>query len=125
MKSILKVGLGVGIVTGVACSMLYYILCAVLDLRFALLNPVSIMVMSVAVNIIGAAIYNKLLHTTTRPRIYYGMITVGAALLLSLFDWAYPPEPDIAGVANTLHALVAALSIAWVPVWIRKRRYPN
>lgn len=125
MKGILKVGLGVGIISGVVCIILFYVLCGLLDLQFIQLNPVSIMVASVVVNVIGALIYNKLRYTTSRPRIYYGMITVGVALLLSLYDWANPSETDIAGVANTLHALVASLSIAWIPTWLHKRHASN
>jgi hypothetical protein len=73
--------------------------------------------MSIAVNIVGALIYTKLIKQTTRPRLFYAIITVSAALLLSIYDWAFPAESDIAGVANTLHAFVASLSIAWIPSW--------
>lgn len=121
MKRILKVGIGVGLVSGVLCIILYYVLCGLLDLRFVQLNPVSILIASVIVNVIGAWIYSKILSATSRPRLFYGLITVSAALALSLYDWAYPAEPDIAGVANTLHALTASLSIAWIPTKLNNR----
>lgn len=122
LKRILSVGLLVGLLSGVLSSILYVVLCEVMDLSFTQLNPASIMVVSVIVNVIGAWIYHKLWHATARPRWYYGMITVGVALILSLYDWASPPEPDIAGVANTLHALTASLSIALIPTFLRRRR---
>lgn len=125
MKKIIKVGLSVGFLSGVMCIILYYVLCALLDLRFVQLNPFSIMVASIVVNVIGAFLYSKIRHRTSKPRFYYGLVTVGVALLLSLYDWAYPSEPDIAGIANTLHALTASLSIAWIPTWLAKRRTPN
>lgn len=120
MKTSLKVGLGVGIVAGIAAIILYYVLCNLLDLTFEQLNPVSILIASVIVNLIGALIYTKLHQKTARPRLYYGLITVGVALLISWYDWAYPPEPQIVDVANPIHALVASLSIAWIPAWINK-----
>lgn len=125
MIRIFKVGLGVGLITGILCIILYLILSWLLDVRFIQLNPVSIMVASVVVNVIGALIYTKIRDTTSRPRLFYGLITVGAALMLSLYDWAYPSEPDITGIANTLHAFVASLSIAWIPTFLNKRCSPN
>jgi hypothetical protein len=120
MKSVWKVGSGVGLVSGGAAVVLYWVLCDWLDVSFIKMTPLSIMFACVIVNIAGAYIYLKLMVKTTRPRLYYGVITVCAALLLSLFDWAFPVEPDITGVANVIHALTATLSIAWIPVWMRK-----
>jgi hypothetical protein len=120
MKSVLKVGSAVGLVSGAAATILYQVLCFWLEVSFEKMTPVSILVMCVVVNVIGAYIYSKLAAETKRPRLYYGMITVLAGVLLSLYDWAYPAEPGIAGVANTIHALVATLSIAWIPIWMRK-----
>ncbi|WP_090728131.1 hypothetical protein [Paenibacillus sp. PDC88] len=125
MNRIFKVGISVGFLSGIMCIILYYVLCALLDLRFEQLNPFSIMIASIVVNLIGAFIYNKIQDRTSKPRFYYGLVTVLGALLLSLYDWAYPSEPNIAGIANTLHALTASLSIAWIPTWLTKRRSPN
>ncbi|MGP4081491.1 hypothetical protein ACTWQL_16415 [Pseudalkalibacillus sp. R45] len=121
MKTILMTGLGIGIVSGIAAILLYEVLCYLLGVTFEQLNPVSIMIASVIVNMIGAMIYSSLKKKTSSPRMYYAMITIGVALFLSWMDWAYPPEPGIAGVANPIHALVASLSIAWIPVWVNKR----
>jgi prepilin signal peptidase PulO-like enzyme (type II secretory pathway) len=125
MKTILKVGFGAGLVSGGLCVLLYYVLCGLLDLQFVQLNPVSIMIVSVVVNVIGALIYSKILSATSSPRLFYGLITISVALTLSIYDWAYPAEPDIAGIANTLHAFVASLSIAWIPTWLNKRCSPT
>jgi hypothetical protein len=120
MKKVLKVGSAVGLVSGAAAIILYQVLCFWLDVSFEKMTPVSIIVMCVVVNVIGAYIYSKLAGETKRPRLYYGVITATVGILLSLYDWAYPAEPGIAGVANTIHALVATLSIAWIPIWMRK-----
>ena len=120
MKSILKVGVGVGILAGVASVIMYYVLCNLLELSFVLLNPASILIVSVIVNLIGAFIYTKLREKTIKPVMYYSLITIGVALLLSWYDWAYPPEPGIADVANIIHALVASLSITLIPRWMNR-----
>jgi hypothetical protein len=120
MKNGLKVGFMVGVISGVAAIGLYYLLCFVLDVTFEKITPVSILFMSIVVNMIGALVYMKLKKQTTRPRWMYAFITIGVALALSLFDWAFPAEPGIAGVANSLHGFVATLSIAWIPVWVDK-----
>ena len=121
MKNSVKVGCMVGAISGVAAIAVYYLLCFVLDVTFEKITPVSIFLMSVVVNIIGALIYAKLKKQSTRPRWMYAFITIGVALALSLFDWAFPAEPGIAGVANTLHGFVATLSIAWLPGWMDGR----
>jgi hypothetical protein len=120
MNHVLKVGSAVGLVSGAAAVVLYEVLCFWLGMSFEKITPLSILLMSVAVNVIGAYIYSKLARATKRPRLNYGVITVAVALLLSFYDWAYPAEPGIAGVANTIHALVATLSMAWIPIWMRK-----
>jgi hypothetical protein len=120
MKNVLKVGSAVGVVSGVAAIILYQALCFWLGVSFEKMTPLSILFMCVVVNVIGAYIYSKLAAKTKRPRLYYGVITVLVGILLSLYDWAFPAEPGIAGVANTIHALVATLSIAWIPIWMRK-----
>ncbi|WP_221567828.1 hypothetical protein [Alkalihalobacillus sp. TS-13] len=122
MKTILTTGLGVGVVSGIAAILLYEVLCHLLGVTFEQLNPTSIMIASIIVNIIGAIIYSSLKKKTSSPRMYYAMITIGVALFLSWMDWAYPPEPGIADVANPIHAIVATLSIAWIPIWINKRK---
>jgi hypothetical protein len=122
MKRVWKVGSAVGLVSGAAAVVLYEVLCFSLGVSFEKLTPLSILVMSVAANVVGAYIYSTLARKTKRPRLYYGVITVAVALLLSLYDWAYPAEPGIAGVANTIHALVATLSMAWIPIWTRKAK---
>ncbi|MCR8848108.1 hypothetical protein NQ095_06805 [Rossellomorea sp. SC111] len=118
MKNSVKVGCMVGAISGVAAIVVYYLLCFVLDVTFEKITPVSIFLVSIAVNMIGALIYAKLKKHSTRPRWVYAFITIGVALALSLFDWAFPAEPGIAGVANTLHGFVATLSIAWLPGWM-------
>ncbi|WP_141771906.1 hypothetical protein [Rossellomorea aquimaris] len=123
MKSVWKVGSAVGLVSGAAAVLLYWVLCYWQGVSFVKMTPLSIVFACVTVNIIGAYIYLKLKGKTKRPRLYFGLITVFTGVLLSLFDWAFPAEPGIAGVANTIHALVAALSIAWIPVWMRKSIY--
>ncbi|UXH46392.1 hypothetical protein N5C46_10230 [Rossellomorea vietnamensis] len=118
MKNSVKVGCMVGVISGVAAIVVYYLLCFLLDVTFEKITPVSIFLMSVVVNIIGALIYAKLKKQSAIPRWMYAFITIGVALALSLFDWAFPAEPGIAGVANTLHGFVATLSIAWLPGWM-------
>ncbi|CAN7529906.1 DUF6069 family protein [Rossellomorea sp. LjRoot5] len=118
MKNSVKVGCMVGAISGVAAIVVYYLLCFLLDVTFEKITPVSIFLMSVVVNIVGALIYAKLKKRSARPRWMYAFITIGVALALSLFDWAFPAEPGIAGVANTLHGFVATLSIAWLPGWM-------
>lgn len=120
MKNSVKVGCMVGAISGVAAIVVYYFLCFVLDVTFERITPVSILFMSIVVNMIGALIYAKLKKQSARPRWMYAFITIGVALALSLFDWAFPAEPGIAGVANTLHGFVATLSIAWLPGWMDK-----
>ncbi len=99
MKNGLKVGSIVGTVTGVATIFLYYLLCFMLVVRFEKIIPASILFVAIVVNMIGALIYSKLKKQITRPRLVYVFITIGAEVVLSIFDWAYPAEPDIAGVA--------------------------
>ncbi|MGE6753671.1 hypothetical protein ACQKFO_09490 [Rossellomorea sp. NPDC071047] len=118
MKNGLKVGFMVGAISGVAAIVVYYLLCFVLDVTFEKITPGSILFMTIVVNLIGALIYTKLKEQTMSPRWIYAFITIGVALALSLFDWAFPAEPGIAGVANTLHGFVATLSIAWLPGWM-------
>ena len=77
MKSILKVGVGVGILAGVASVIMYYVLCNLLELSFVQLNPASILIVSVIVNLIGAFIYTKLREKTIKPVMYYSLITIG------------------------------------------------
>jgi hypothetical protein len=129
MKNHLKLGFFVGAISGIAAIFLYELLCFVLEVTFEKITPVSIFLMSIAVNIIGALIYSKLRKQTTKPRLFYSIITISAALLLSIYDWAFPAESDIAGVANTLHAFVASLSIAWIPSWsdrtVRRKKKNN
>jgi ABC-type iron transport system FetAB permease component len=120
MKSGLKVGFMVGAISGVAAIVVYYLLCFLLDVTFEKITPVSIFLMSIVVNMIGALIYAKLKKQSAKPRWMYAFITIVVALALSLFDWAFPAEPGIAGVANTLHGFVATLSIAWLPGWMDK-----
>lgn len=121
MKKTGMVGLCVGIFAGIAGIALYYLLIAITGFSFKQLNPVSIMIASIVSNLIGALIYAKLRQTTARPGVYYAVIAIGFALLLSLMDWAYPPEPQISDIASPIHAIVVTISIILIPNQLRKR----
>ncbi|WP_028610064.1 hypothetical protein [Paenibacillus harenae] len=121
MKKSWITGLYVGLIAGIAGIALYYFLSAVTGLKFNQLNPVSIMMASIATNLIGAFIFTKLRQKTARPGAYYALIAIGFALLLSLMDWAYPPEPHIGDISNPIHAIVVTISIVLIPRWLQKR----
>ena len=115
-------GLYVGIVAGIAGILMFYLMTAITGFRFRQLNPVSILVVSVLVNLAGALLYTWLLRRTSRPGTYYAAIAIAVALLLSLTDWAYPPEPHIGDVAGPVHSAVVSVSIFWIPNRLGRRR---
>lgn len=120
MKKIWMIGLLVGFLSGIAGIALFYLLTTVTGLRFEQLNPVSIMVASLIVNCAGAYLFAKLWRFTSRPRVFYTVIAISVALLLSWMDWAYPSEPGVGDVANPIHAIVVSISIILNPRWLRK-----
>ncbi|MDQ0058786.1 hypothetical protein [Paenibacillus harenae] len=122
MRKTWMVGLQVGIISGIAGIALFYLLIAITGFHFKQLNPVSIMAASIIVNCVGALIYAKLRRKTARPRLFYALIAIIVALLLSLMDWAYPPEPQIGDVSNPIHAIVVTISIVLIPRWLREGR---
>lgn len=122
MKKTLKVGLGVGLISGIAGIALFYLLTAIIGFHFKQLNPVSIMVVAIIVNCIGAFLYAQFIRKSSKPNVLYAIIAIGVALLLSLFDWAYPPEPHIGDVSNPIHTIVVSISIVLIPVLLKEGR---
>ncbi|MBB6671924.1 DUF6069 family protein [Cohnella nanjingensis] len=120
MKRTWSVGLLAGLISGVVSIGLYYLLIAVTGFHFKQLNPVSILIASVVSNLVGAFIYVKLREKTARPRLHYTWIAIGFALLLTLMDWAYPPEPHIGDISAPIHAIVVSISIILIPNRLRR-----
>lgn len=122
MKNIWLTGLYVGLLSGAAGIGMYCLMIAITGFRFEQLNPVSILAVSVLVNLAGALLYSLLRRKTSRPGLIYGVIAIAVATLLSLLDWAYPPEPHIADVAGPIHSVVVTVSIVLIPLRLRIRR---
>lgn len=122
MKKIWLTGLYVGVLSGVAGIAMFYLMIAITGFRFEQLNPVSILAVSVLVNLAGAWLYALLRRKTSRPGLIYAAIAIAVATLLSLMDWAYPPEPQIGDVAGPVHSVVVTVSIVLIPLRLRRMR---
>ncbi|MBB6734598.1 DUF6069 family protein [Cohnella zeiphila] len=122
MKKIWLTGLYVGVLSGVAGIAMFYLMIAITGFRFEQLNPVSILAVSVLVNLAGAWLYALLRRKTSRPGLIYAAIAIAIATLLSLMDWAYPQEPQIGDVAGPVHSVVVTVSIVLIPLRLRRMR---
>lgn len=120
MKRVAWVGLYAGLIAGIAAVLLYFLLIALTGYRFVQLNPATILVVSVLVNLIGAAFYAWLRRKTVRPGLHYAWIAIAFGTLLSLLDWAYPPEPHVGDIAAPIHALVVGISVSLIPNRLRR-----
>ncbi|MFD2924306.1 hypothetical protein [Halobacillus naozhouensis] len=118
-KSVL-IGLYVGLLSGIAAAATAYLVSALTGLWFSQLNVVSILLASLISNIIGGVIFTKFFQKTSRPKLYYVLLTAGVTLLLTVFDIANPPAENFGIVAHPVHIVVALFSMWLIPRWLKR-----
>ncbi|WP_163529699.1 hypothetical protein [Halobacillus ihumii] len=120
MKRSVLIGLYVGLLSGVAAAATAYLISAFTGLWFSQLNLFSILMASIIPNITGGLIFTKLFQKTSRPKLFYFLLTAGVTLLLTIFDIANPPAENFGIVAHPVHFVVALFSIWLIPRWLKQ-----
>lgn len=119
-RTLLK-GSVVGVISAIAANLLAWAIMSSNDYDFVMLNGVSITLSAFFVNVIGAFIFRIMQNRSSRAVIYYAILSLIMAVLMSLNTSANPMEPNIESVANPLHYAVAILSLVLIPFLMNRK----
>lgn len=110
-----------GVASAIVSNLLAWIIMSINDYEFVMLNGFSITLSALFANIIGAFIFRFMRKRSSRAVIYYAILSLIMAVLMSLNTSGNPMEPNIEAVANPLHYAVAILSLVLIPVLMNRK----
>lgn len=110
-----------GVITAIAANLLAWAIMSINDYEFVMLNGFSITLSAFFANVIGAFLFRFIRKRSSRAFIYYGILCLLMAVLMSLNTSANPMEPNIEAVANPLHYTVAILSLVLIPLLMNRK----
>ncbi|GIO45058.1 hypothetical protein [Paenibacillus apis] len=113
-------GSAAGVISAIAANLLAWGIIAANDFEFEMLNGVSITLSAFFANVIGALIYRVWLKKSSRVVIYYAILSLAMAVLMTVNTASNPMEPHIGAVANPLHFAVALLSLVLIPKFMQR-----
>ncbi len=114
-------GSAAGVISAIAANLLAWVIMSINDYEFVMLNGFSITLSAFFANLIGAVIFRFLRKRSSRAVIYYAILSLLMAVLMSLNTSANPMEPNIETVANPLHYAVAILSLVLIPFLMNRK----
>ncbi|GAA0361131.1 hypothetical protein [Bacillus horti] len=120
VKKTLIAGSLAGIISVIVSNLLAWGIMSANDYQFEMLNGFSITLSAFFVNLIGAFIFRFIQKKSKRAIMYYAILSVVMAILMSINTSTNPMEPNIAAVANPLHYLVAILSLVLIPLFMKR-----
>ncbi len=119
-RTLLK-GSAAGVISAIAANLLAWAIMSNNNYEFAMLNGFSITLSAFFVNVFGAFIFRFIQKRSSRAILYYAILSLLMAVLMSLNTSANPMEPNIESVANPLHYTVAILSLVLIPVLMKRK----
>jgi len=113
-------GSAAGVISAIVSNLLAWGIIAANDFEFEMLNGFSITLSAFFANVIGAFIYRVLQKRSSRAVIYYAILSLVMAVLMTVNTVSNPMEPHIGAVANPLHFAVALLSLVLIPKFMQR-----
>lgn len=120
MGRTLIAGSAAGVISAIVSNLLAWGIIAANDYEFEMLNGFSITLSAFFANVIGAFIYRFWQKRSSRAVIYYAILSLAMAVLMTVNTAANPMEPHIGAVANPMHFAVALLSLVLIPKFMKR-----